>query len=512
MKRCGPAVRDAILGHVEPVVSDPRDELPVPDIIGSGGEDFSAFAESRWPGLVKRAFGLTGDRRAAEDIAATALASAYVAWWRVSRTADPDACLRRLLVKAGSRRPRADRVAEPPGDPPQAAAPVPLATIVRRGKRIRLRRAGIAVGGLSVAATILLIPHSVIPHSVIPHSVIPHSVVTPRSFPLQTFPVTVPYGGASSSGVFASGTADGHAWRLAVQDIADPGYRCLPAITLDGADADPVYPDPGNAADVALGPADPGIGFAFVQVPAGLQRLTVDGRENLPVNTVTACGQRYRVVGFAYPLSQGPTITAVSARPRWPKLRMTAAITASGPTAYQLPPLSAQPPATATHPQTAGIWNNVDASRGEAASAIIATGHDSGQDWSITLMFGPQGDCYVFRDTGSLSRAQTRACGPVGTPLDPETIMALPMAFPDRDRGATGYAGQVSPSTTRLKATLSDGSSELVTPQLVAGRKYVAFIVGHPLRLTRLTWLNAAGQTVASGTGLPPGGSTKFLP
>src|ERR1017187_4889048 len=124
MKRCGPAVRDAILGHVEPVVSDPRDELPVPDIIGSGGEDFSAFAESRWPGLVKRAFGLTGDRRAAEDIAATALASAYVAWWRVSRTADPDACLRRLLVKAGSRRPRADRVAEPPGDPPQAADPV----------------------------------------------------------------------------------------------------------------------------------------------------------------------------------------------------------------------------------------------------------------------------------------------------------------------------------------------------------------------------------------------------
>src|ERR1035438_819944 len=167
MKRCGPAVRDAILGHVEPVVFDPRDELPVPDIIGSGGEDFSAFAESRWPGLVKRAFGLTGDRRAAEDIAQITLARAYVAWWRVSRTADPDAYLHRLLVRASSRRPRADRVAERATLAPDS---VPLATILRRGQRIRLRRAGIAAGGLSLAAlmaaTILLIPHGVIPLNV----------------------------------------------------------------------------------------------------------------------------------------------------------------------------------------------------------------------------------------------------------------------------------------------------------------------------------------------------------
>jgi hypothetical protein len=116
--------------------------------------------------------------------------------------------------------------------------------------------------------------------------------------------------------VFASGAADGHAWRLAVQNIADPGYRCLPAITLNETDADPVPPDPGNAADVALGPADPGIGFAFIQVAAGVQGLTVDGRKSLPAGTVTVCGQPYRVVGFAYPLSQVPRITVLSARPR----------------------------------------------------------------------------------------------------------------------------------------------------------------------------------------------------
>jgi hypothetical protein len=50
-----------LLGGVEPVVSDPRDEpAAVPDIIssgdggGGGGEGFSAFAVSRWPGLVRR--------------------------------------------------------------------------------------------------------------------------------------------------------------------------------------------------------------------------------------------------------------------------------------------------------------------------------------------------------------------------------------------------------------------------------------------------------------------------
>jgi RNA polymerase sigma-70 factor (sigma-E family) len=117
---------------MEPVVSDPLDELTAPDVISSGGEDFDAFAGSRWPGLVRLAFGLTGDRWAAEDIAQATLARAYVAWRRVSRADDPDAYLRRMLVNTSNRRFRRHRVAEQPGDPPETAIEGPADLVGER--------------------------------------------------------------------------------------------------------------------------------------------------------------------------------------------------------------------------------------------------------------------------------------------------------------------------------------------------------------------------------------------
>ena len=122
-----------LLGGVEPVVSDPLDELAAdPDVISGGGEDFSAFVMSRWPGLVRLAFGLTGDRWAAEDIAQATLARAFVAWRRVRRADDPDAYLRRILVNTSNRRFRRRRVAEQPGDPPETAVEGPADLVGER--------------------------------------------------------------------------------------------------------------------------------------------------------------------------------------------------------------------------------------------------------------------------------------------------------------------------------------------------------------------------------------------
>ena len=115
-------------------MTEPRDELAaVPDVIDTDGrEDFSAFAAARWPGLVRLAFGLTGDRGLAEDIAQTTLARAYVAWRRVSRADDPDAYLRRILVNASNRRFRKRQVTEQPGDPPDTPVDGPADLVSER--------------------------------------------------------------------------------------------------------------------------------------------------------------------------------------------------------------------------------------------------------------------------------------------------------------------------------------------------------------------------------------------
>ena len=367
---------------------------------------------------------------------------------------------------------------------PQVA---PVDAIIRRGRGIRLRRAGAVIGGLGLAGIIAAAA-----------MLGPPPAPAPQGPPL---PVTVPASGiADPDGVFASGTADGHAWRLAVQNIADPGYRCIPAITINGTDANPVDPDPRNYAAVALGAAAPGLGFAFIQLPAGVQRVFLDGQEGIPAIMATVCGQRYRIAGFAYRLTRQPRITVVSARP-------------GRPAAYQLPRISG-PPATAYTPPTYGTWTNVGSTRGETAWAVLA----SGQDWWVHLYFGAGvyfgagGDCYEF-SAASAPNPDMTVCAPVSTPDGPEIITALPLAYPlGAHNGPTGYGVQVSPATAHLRATLSDGSTQLVTPRVVDGWRYAAFAIGASLRLERLTWLNAAGQVIASTTALPRLGYTQFQP
>jgi hypothetical protein len=357
-------------------------------------------------------------------------------------------------------------------------SPVPIEAVLRRGKGIRLRRAGAAAGVLALAAIAV-------------------AALAPAGSRHPTVPATVPAAPAAPDGVFAQGSAGGHAWRLAVQDIADPGYPCLPAIVLNGTDADPVYPAPGNIASVALGP---GVGFGFVQLPATVSGVVLNGQASVPAVNVTACGLGYHVAGFSYSLAKTAQVTVANPPAGWPST-------------LTVPQVSIEPPSPATTPENAGLWINAYSAGGATAPGVLDAESVSGPGWSIQIQFGAGGDCYAFSAQGSGGSAQMGYCGPVSTPDGPETIMALPLGISGYPpAGATGYAVQVSPATALLKATLSNGSSELAAFCVVDGRRYAAFVVRDPLWLSRLTWLDARGRVMASSTALPRFGYVQFQP
>jgi hypothetical protein len=360
-------------------------------------------------------------------------------------------------------------------------SPAPLETIIRRSKAIRLRRAGAAIGTVALAGIIAV------------------AALALRGGPRPVVPSTasLPARPAAVGGVFATGVADGHSWRLAVQDIADPGYSCLPAITINGTDADPVYPDPENGAAVTLSSV-PGTAFAFVQLPSYIGGLILNGRETLQAVAVNVCGLRYRLVGFSYPLAENYSLTVANPAPASYVVPMPVVFSWSS--------------ASTEFAQRDGIWNNVGSTSAETTTGVVADGLNSGQDWSIVLNLGAGGDCYQFTSAASARNPYITACGPVSTPDGPETILALPLSYPNLDSGGIGYALEVSPATTQLKATLSNGSTQLVNPCVIAGRRYAAFSVGASLRLTRLTWLDAAGRAFASTTALPRYGYVQFQP
>jgi hypothetical protein len=180
-------------------------------------EQFEEFMTSRWPGLVRLAFGLTGDRWLAEDLAQRALASAYASWWRVRRADDPDAYVRRILINASKSRLR-QRLHEEFGA--LEISPPPVLRVTGRGQGIRTRRRALAIGSL----VILVAGGALSAYATAGHKPAPPTVTVSTPNP------------AAPGGVFASGTANGRPWHLAVRNIAaDRGTSwCLPAVMFNG--------------------------------------------------------------------------------------------------------------------------------------------------------------------------------------------------------------------------------------------------------------------------------------
>jgi RNA polymerase sigma-70 factor (sigma-E family) len=82
-------------------------------------QEFERLCRECWPGLVRTAFLVTGDRQEARDIAQEALARAFERWESVSEMENPEGWMHRVAVNLAISRWRRLRARRPRGPAPE---------------------------------------------------------------------------------------------------------------------------------------------------------------------------------------------------------------------------------------------------------------------------------------------------------------------------------------------------------------------------------------------------------
>jgi hypothetical protein len=362
-------------------------------------------------------------------------------------------------------------------------SPAPVLRVTGRGQGIRARRRALTAG--TVIAVALAV-----------------AAATQLSRPVTGPTVTMNAPGPGAPGkVFASGTADGKPWALAVRNIAaDPGTRwCEPGVMFNGRNGDVLFkadPQPsfGNPAFLRSIPGFPGVGAVFTQVAPGVTRLvaTFSGGRQVSVRPVwvSACTQRFHLAGFAY-AEHGPQPSEIATYDRFglgDGLVITPAdLSPAGPT-------------------SPGVWANLDTSRVDIAISQsanpIGTGTVGGQVWHVRASLGLFGQCYTTTTRGGGGRGQGLECVPVAAP--PRTAALDWVSLPAARSQLTGYAGVVNPRAAKVAIALSDGTIPPAHVVNVAGRAYIAFAVPPGCQVLSLSLYDSAGHKFASTTRLPP--------
>jgi hypothetical protein len=346
--------------------------------------------------------------------------------------------------------------------------PAPVLTVTQRGKAIKARRRALAGGVAAIAVAATLVARFV-----------GAPVSVPGMVTLNTPNPSAP------GGVFASGTADGKPWELAVRNIAaDPGtHWCLPAVMFNGRDGNVLFKigsgaQPfGNPAFLPQIPGLPGVGAVFTQVTPEVTRLvaTFPGGGRLAVRPVwvSACGQRFHLAGFALAWARGGISTLATYARFGSDESLNVHFSIAG--GQFLP----------------GVWVNWDITPADVAASKAATtigrGTVDGHVWHIRTALGLYGQCYTATLRG-YSIGRLRECAPVAAPPAALILHHVPVLGPRWQY--TGYAGLLSPRYKELVVSFSRAPARTVKPVNVDGRAYVAFVVPRGSRVTHMLLLS----------------------
>jgi hypothetical protein len=269
---------------------------------------------------------------------------------------------------------------------------------------------------------------------------------------------------------------------------------CLPAVLVNGRTGDLLMapatsaPALANPAFTARVPGYQQVIFAFIQVQPRVTRVVAQARgarvTAWPV-TVTGCGHRFRLAGFALAgTSPGQLVlTGYSAAGLEDSLDLRAVY----------------PGTSAAGGLSAGLWANLDTDPADpqtGAMVRIGAGRAGGRPWQILESLGLDGQCY----TGAAGAGDAWECLPVQAVPARVALAWVPFAA---GAGLDGYAGLASPRTAYAVVTLSDGSTRRLTPVTRQGRPYLALAVPARLRIARVSLFGRAGHRLATITSLP---------
>ncbi|HEY6278880.1 MAG TPA: hypothetical protein VIX86_21415 [Streptosporangiaceae bacterium] len=390
--------------------------------------------------------------------------------------------------------------------------PPPLAAVRARGRATRNRRRGVTATGLALLAgltgAVVALPSLL--------------AAGPATGPRVTMSTPGP---SAPGGVFASGTAAGRPWRLALRNIAGPGGRCLPAVMLNGGRGDLLYPGRGGAASpgypafLTMLPGGQRIGYGFVQLRPGASGVVAALRDGRRVTarpvTVPLCGRQYLMAGFVF---AGSTVTGVTTVYRDGQRVLYPTGWVPFPDSYNSTPQS----------WPYGLWENVsppiagvDLNR-PVAWGIAGQGRASGVAWQISVELGAgTGNCgtrEVHGTNGAVSGqadcwggecyrsgvAVLSGCLPITAPPATASLLTVPVVVVTKPHSRQpvvsplmALAGQVNPRAGYLIARLSDGSSQRIVPVTIAGRRYIALAVPLALSVKSLSLYTAAGNRFA---------------
>jgi len=385
-------------------------------------------------------------------------------------------------------------------------SPAPVQAVIRGGAARRTRRRAAAGAGTAVAAAAAVLA---LQAGGAPARPAPAARFTPAGRPVAG-PVPASPAPGPTAGVLASGTAGGSPWRLSVGNIADPGARCLPALLLNGTDADLLpdgAPTPGAIGGLAFlssVPGRPGAGFAVLRVAAAVSRLTarLAGGGTLTVQPVTvdACGRSLRLAGFAYPASGAAS--GVARITAYAGAQAVAAVSPPGGLVRGAGPGGA-PPSAATGAAGAagrtlrlvpGAWQQLWW-LGAAPGGPVGAGRAGRTAWRVSVLLGADGECYTAVVHGGQAAAVGSTCVPVTPPPGTVALHRLPLPA---GAGLAVYAALLPARSACVVATLAGGGSARAAVTAVAGREYAAVAVPAGQALARVTAYDAAGRALGA--------------